>query len=91
MQRDVQQHMSVEQPSPPMHPPLQDSRNWQFFFVGVLLASVLQTSAGWLMQLPLLRRLYQRFVWFKPFQWAAGPFQGANCSRPIHVLPTCLR
>ena len=72
-----------------MLPPARDSHNWQFFFVGVLLASVLQTSAGWLMQLPLLRRLYQRFVWFKPFQWAAGPFQGAFCSLPMRHLPAC--
>jgi len=41
-------------------------------------ASIAQTALGWMSQLPFFRDLYQRFVWFKPLQWATGPFaQGA--------------
>lgn len=75
--REARLHTSVG-PPPLVAAPRRPSRNWQFFFVGVMLASILQTLASWLMQLPIMRRLYQRFVWFKPFQWAAGPFQGAD-------------
>jgi hypothetical protein len=37
-------------------------------------ASLAQTALGWMSQLPFFRDLYQRFVWFKPLQWATGPF-----------------
>ena len=68
--------MGLAPPPPPVHHG--HGRHWQFFFLGVMLASFVQTLASWLVQLPIMRRLYQRFVWFKPFQWAAGPFQGTQ-------------
>lgn len=39
--------------------------DWRVFFIGAMLASTLQTIAHWLTQLPLVQRLYRRFIWFK--------------------------
>ena len=55
----------------------------------MLQASIAQTALGWMSQLPFFRDLYQRFVWFKPLQWATGPFAQGVAYHRLHPAMPC--
>jgi hypothetical protein len=60
-------------------------REWQYLWVGALLASLVQTLCSWAVHTPVWQRIYRRFIWWKPqmmqFQFGPGPAFGLNGTR----------